>query len=161
VASFHATLAEARHSDLLLHVVDLSRPAFERDVAVVDGVLARIGAAEIPRLVLLNKVDLLADRMPLQLAGRLCPGALAVSAVTGEGLDALREILAGRLFVEPLRVRLRVPSARPELLALMRRTGTVLAEEWDQDGAVVEFQAERRTVEALLRQGCVPLEAEP
>lgn len=58
VAAFHATLEEAVHADLLLHVVDSASPTRERQMAAVDEVLAEIGAAAVPQIVVMNKIDL-------------------------------------------------------------------------------------------------------
>ncbi|MBI5782028.1 MAG: GTPase HflX [Rhodocyclales bacterium] len=97
VAAFHATLEEVAEADLLLHVVDGASEDREAQRATVEAVLAEIGAQDVPRLEVLNKIDLLAE-VPAELSDecgsirRVC-----VSARTGEGLDALRRALAARL----------------------------------------------------------------
>jgi GTP-binding protein HflX len=97
VAAFHATLEEVAEADLLLHVVDGASEDREAQRATVEAVLAEIGAQDVPRLEVLNKIDLLAE-VPAELSDecgsirRVC-----VSARTGEGLDALRSALASRL----------------------------------------------------------------
>ena len=97
VAAFHATLEEVAEADLLLHVVDGASEDREAQRATVEAVLAEIGAQDVPRLEVLNKIDLLAE-VPVELSDecgsirRVC-----VSARTGEGLDALRSALASRL----------------------------------------------------------------
>jgi len=94
IAAFHATLEETAQADLLLHVVDAASPDREQQMAAVAGVLAEIGAAEAPQIVVLNKIDLTG----------LTPGVerdecdniarVRVSAKTGAGLDLLRAALA-------------------------------------------------------------------
>lgn len=97
VAAFHATLEEEAEADLLLHVVDGASEDREAQRATVEAVLAEIGAQDVPRLEVLNKIDLLTE-VPAELSDecgsirRVC-----VSARTGEGLDALRSALASRL----------------------------------------------------------------
>ena len=97
VAAFHATLEEVAEADLLLHVVDGASEDREAQRATVEAVLAEIGAQDVPRLEVLNKIDLLTE-VPAELSDecgsirRVC-----VSARTGEGLDALRSALASRL----------------------------------------------------------------
>jgi GTP-binding protein HflX len=96
VAAFHATLTEALEADVLLHVIDASNPAREQQIADVESVLAEIGAADIPYIRVLNKIDRLdgAD-LPTALrdeSGKICE--VRVSAVTGAGFDLLRSALA-------------------------------------------------------------------
>ncbi len=92
VEAFKATLEETVLADLLLHVVDASAPEARRlqDMHAVDVVLEEIGAGEKPRLLVLNKADLLDDdqRHEVALSHR---DAVLVSAIDGEGLDGLRE----------------------------------------------------------------------
>jgi GTPase len=92
VDAFGATLEETTMADLILHVVDASVPEAEMDemLRAVDSVLDEIGAGGSPRLLVLNKADMLDDerREELRFAH---PDGIAVSALTGEGLDALGE----------------------------------------------------------------------
>src|SRR6185369_2824467 len=91
VASFKATLEEAIHADLLLHVLDVGHPHAEQQFASVHEVLDEIGAKGKPEILLLNKIDTEEgeDRYPYWRS--LHAGALPVSAKTGEGLDKLQE----------------------------------------------------------------------
>ena len=104
VDAFQATLQEAIDADLLLHVVDASNADFPEQMAQVERVLQEIGAADIPQILVFNKLDALADeRRPPELqdqyevAGHLLP-RLFVSARSGEGLDHLRHALAARTY---------------------------------------------------------------
>jgi GTP-binding protein HflX len=110
VEAFAATLEEALHADLIVHVADASAP--EEDLAemlnAVDEVLAETGAAERPRLLVLNKVDLLDDDRRRELSFRH-PRAIQVSAVTGEGLDELSEAIEGRFLATLRPMELLVP----------------------------------------------------
>jgi GTP-binding protein HflX len=92
IDAFGATLEETRRADLLLHVIDASVAEDEREqmTRAVDDVLAEIGAADTPLLRVLNKADLL-DADELRRAANANRDALLVSAVTGAGLDRLRE----------------------------------------------------------------------
>jgi GTP-binding protein HflX len=103
VEAFAATLEEALEADLVLHVVDASAPEDEMAamLTAVDEVLAEIGAGDRPRLLALNKVDLLdsGDRRALSFRH---PRAIQVSAVTGEGLEELAEAIEAR-FLSSLR----------------------------------------------------------
>jgi GTP-binding protein HflX len=105
VDAFEATLQEAAQADLLLHVVDAANPDFPEQMAQVQAVLADIGAADVPQLLVFNKMDALpAERLPQRLQddyeidGRPVP-RIFVSAANGEGLSALREALSLRALV--------------------------------------------------------------
>ena len=101
VEAFEATLQEAADADLLLHVVDAASPALDEQMAEVERVLAEIGAADVPQILVYNKCDLLEpSRQPRESADwlELHPGQrrarVFVSAVTGAGLPALRQAIA-------------------------------------------------------------------
>ncbi len=100
VEAFQATLQEAADADLLLHVVDAANPGFLEQMAEVQRVLVEIGAAEVPQLLVFNKLDALPEaRRPHALVDTILIeghplGRVFVSARTGEGLDALRTQLA-------------------------------------------------------------------
>jgi GTPase len=103
VDAFQATLQEAVDADLLLHVVDASNPGFPEQMAQVQKVLHEIGAADIPQILVFNKLDALPpeQRPPVlqdhyEVDGEMLP-RLFVSARTGEGLDALRSALASKV----------------------------------------------------------------
>ena len=93
VAAFLATLEETLRADLLLHVVDCSRPARDQQVEQVNLVLKEIGADDLPQILVWNKIDL--KEMPSKIErdeyGRI--RAVHLSAITGEGLDLLRSAL--------------------------------------------------------------------
>jgi GTP-binding protein HflX len=91
IASFKATLEETRQSRLLLHVVDAANETAEEQIKAVNGILAELGCADKPTLLVLNQVDRLPDRSYLDVLLKHHPRAIAVSAATGVGLDALRE----------------------------------------------------------------------
>jgi GTPase len=102
VAAFRATLEETRQADLLLHVVDAHPLERARHIRDVDVVLAEIGADEAPRIMVYNKIDALTDaegpgsaRVDRDALGRV--ERVWLSAVTGEGIDLLREAIAERL----------------------------------------------------------------
>ncbi len=103
VDAFSATLEEAMGADLIVHVADASAPEDElaEMLAAVDEVLAEVGAAEAPRLLALNKIDLLDEERRRGLSFRY-PRAIQVAGETGEGLDDLRHAIEGR-FLAALR----------------------------------------------------------
>jgi GTP-binding protein HflX len=131
IEAFKATLEEVRTADLLLHVADASSPLFEEQVQVVDKVLAEIGAGQKPRLLVLNKVDLIADGIP----ARYAHDAVIISALRGTGLDDLLEAIARAIGYCREEVAVTIPLARGDLIAGAWQDGEVLHEEYG-DGVV-------------------------
>ena len=93
VVSFRATLEEAVQADLLLHVVDAASPARDAQIDQVNRVLAEIGAAQIPQILLMNKIDAvgLPPRVERDEYGKI--SRVWISAVSGDGLDLVRQTL--------------------------------------------------------------------
>jgi GTPase len=110
VDAFAATLEEALEADLILHVADASAPEDEliEQLEAVDVVLAEIDAAERPRLLALNKMDLLDDDRRREISFRY-PRAVQISAATGEGLDALADAIEARFLATLRPMELLVP----------------------------------------------------
>lgn len=89
LAAFRATLEEIEDSDLIVHVVDASHPRFDSQIRAVEGILTELGYSEIPRILVFNKTDLVADELRDDLAtGR---DALLISALARQGIPALLE----------------------------------------------------------------------
>ncbi len=91
IASFKATLEEARQARLLLHVVDASNEAAEEQIKAVNAVLKELGCGHKAMMLVLNKVDRLADPSYLHVLMKHHPHSVAISAATGRGLDDLRD----------------------------------------------------------------------
>jgi GTP-binding protein HflX len=138
VNAFSATLEEVRDADLILHVADASEPESRRmaQAASVEDVLAEIGAAEVPRLLVLNKIDLpdAADRAAL-LARE--PDAVLVSALSGEGLDDLRDRLAERARSQLVPIDVTIPYAQGGLLSSVYAGGRDVEQEATETGTRV------------------------
>ena len=100
VVSFHATLEEVADADLLLHVVDSSRPNCERYMELAHSVLKEMGIEDKPTRLIFNKVDRVVDGNGLERLGRVYPGALFTSAIHGKGLDEVRRAMCA--FVESM-----------------------------------------------------------
>jgi GTP-binding protein HflX len=97
IASFKATLEEARQARLLLHVVDAGNEAAEEQIKAVNAVLKELGCGHKPMLLVLNKVDQLTDLSYLHVLMKHHPRAVAISAATGQGLDELRDAVIEEL----------------------------------------------------------------
>jgi GTP-binding protein HflX len=146
VEGFAATLEETLVADLILHVVDAAAPddRLDEQVAAVEEVLRGIGADELPLEVVLNKIDEVGAFRRRRLRNRF-PDALQVSALTGEGIDALRERIASRFANRFEPVRLFLPYDEGGKLAELYALGAPIDEREDHpDGVLVRARLQRR-----------------
>jgi GTP-binding protein HflX len=154
VASFRATLEEARGADVLLHIVDASHPDWEGQIRVVERVLADLELADRPLIPVFNKMDLVTD--PAGFAGRvreLFPGALTVSTMRTSGLAPLKARLRELERAGRPTVRVRLPMTDGARLAALYRDGEVLTRE-EHDGSLdLRVRLDRWQVEKLQREG--------
>ncbi|MCA1570519.1 MAG: GTPase HflX [Chloroflexi bacterium] len=133
VDAFRATLEEVMRADLLLEIVDAADPDFVGQQAAVQTVLDELGAGDKPRITVFNKIDLLAADSD---AAPSTDRAIFVSAVTGAGLDPLRERMADALRGQMVAVDAVVPYERGELVARARTSGEV-EERYEERGVRV------------------------
>lgn len=146
VEAFKSTLEVAVEADLLIHVVDGAAPDADEQVATVRQVLAEIGADGVPELVAVNKRDRDPEAVD-RLVARM-PGAIPISAATGEGVDALLAAVEAR--VADLRtVQLLVPWDRGDVLAALHREGRVLEAEPTDVGTRVTARLDGRSATEL------------
>ena len=154
VASFRATLEEARGADVLLHVVDASHPDWEGQMEVVDGVLGELGLTELPQLPLFNKVDRLAD--PTSFAARvrqLYPDALLATTMRTDGLSGVKARMRELYRAGRVTVVVRVPVSDGALLAALYREGEVLAVVPAGEVQEVTVRLEPWRAEELMKRG--------
>ncbi|MDN4483986.1 GTPase HflX [Demequina lignilytica] len=134
VAAFASTLEEVAHADLMLHVVDASHPDPESQVRAVREVLADVpGADQVKEVLVLNKADIADAETLLRLRGRR-EVTIEVSALTGEGIDDLMELIGRELPRPEVTVDVVVPYTRGDLVSEVHRHGEVLAQEHVADG---------------------------
>jgi GTP-binding protein HflX len=133
VEAFRSTLEEVAGADLILHVVDGSHPDPEGQLAAVREVLAEIDAHRIPEVVVVNKSDL-ADPVVIGRLQRREKHVVAVSALTGEGLPELLEVLEQEVPRPNTLVEVLLPYAEGGLVSRIHAEGEVLAEEHLEDG---------------------------
>jgi GTP-binding protein HflX len=119
IASFKATLEEARQARLLLHVVDASNLAAEEQIKAVNEVLRELGCGDKQTLLVLNKVDRLTDRSYLDVLQKHHPRAIAVSGRTGQGLEDLREAVMQALSSDFVDAEVEVAAANGRVLAYL------------------------------------------
>jgi GTPase len=153
VASFRATLEEARSADVLLHVVDSSHPDWEGQLRVVEKVLSELGLADRPVILVFNKIDALLDPVGFTRRVReLHPTALLTSTMRTDGLAPLKARLRELDRAGRVSIRVRVPLADGARLAELYREGEVLNREQDGEFYDLLVRMDPATV-ARLRQG--------
>jgi GTP-binding protein HflX len=125
IAAFHATLEEINDADLLLHVVDITHPQAWAQSEAVYETLSTIGADTIPVLTAINKIDKLNDpNQALQtLAG--FPGAVAISALRGDGINILLQRITQYLYEDFIEINLGIPYKEGGLITLFHEQGVV------------------------------------
>src|SRR5690242_10524560 len=136
VEAFRSTLEEAADADLLLHVVDGSHPDPEGQISAVRGVLSDLDVDDVKEIVVINKADA-ADPEVLDRLVRHERHSVVVSARTGRGLDALRDLVSEELPRPDLEVKAVVPYDRGDLVSRLHEESEVLSTEHREDGTFV------------------------
>jgi len=136
VEAFRSTLEEVADSDVIVHVIDGAHPDPAAQLATVRDVIGEVDARHLPEIVAINKSDLLDDDARLLLRG-LVPGAVFVSAKTGEGVEELRARIAETLPDPEVEVTAVVPYDRGDLVSLVHERGRVLETSYEEEGTRV------------------------
>jgi GTP-binding protein HflX len=145
IESFKSTLDEVRESDLLLHVIDISHPAFEDQIAIVDRTLAELGSGEKPVLEVFNKVDTLEDRSLLASIRERHQDAVFVSAARGIGIQDLKEAAMTLITSDRIEFLAYIPVSDYGAISHIRSRAKMLAEDYVavEDGVNSEQTAVR------------------
>jgi GTP-binding protein HflX len=142
VAAFKATLEELTEADVLIHVVDASHPGLDDQVQAVEALLGELELMGRPMIVALNKIDRLEPGAARSLLARF--DGVAISARTGEGMEALRDRVDLALSPRVARLTLRIPYADGPALAACYERGRVLTRRDEPEGIRVEVEMPRR-----------------
>lgn len=152
VDAFHSTLEEALLADVLLIVSDGASEEMHEQHEVVLQVLATLGAAEKPVIEVINKIDRM-DCAPQW------PGAIGISAKTGEGIDLLLEEISRRIKGVQRMVRVEIPYMQGNLISLLHDGANVLKEEYNERGILIEAMVDDQVASRLaLKLGSEALE---
>ena len=162
VASFKSTLEEALDASLLLHVIDAGDPGFERQLAVTDKVLAEIGAQDVPRLRVFNKIDNVgnidncggdAAQTERETALRAqYPDCIVMSARSADHVAALREAIVDFFRQNLVEAELFLPWSAQQQRGAIFANCEVLDERADGEGAFLRVRGEREAVKGLCEQ---------
>lgn len=139
VEAFKATLEEVVEADLLLHVVDISHPQADEQIAAVNSVLEELGALHKPTLMIFNKIDRFQMNGEFARYHERFPNAVGISAKTGEGIEALLGEISSAL--RPIRefVELKIPHDKPQVMARLHQVAQVV--ERNYKGKAARFKA--------------------
>src|SRR5687767_8796912 len=149
VASFKSTLDEALEASLLAHVVDASDPGFERQLAVTEEVLDEIGAKDVPRLLVFNKIDRGGDEAALRAK---YPGCIVMSAKREGDIARLRDAITAFFEQRLVEAELFLPWSAQKLRGQIFETCTVLEERADEAGTFLRVRGAPEAVQRLGEQ---------
>ncbi|WP_442481670.1 GTPase HflX [Aeoliella sp. SH292] len=144
IASFKATLEEAHQADLLLHVADASNPAVLDQIAAVYTVLEELGIEQKDTLLVLNKVDRVADPAELTKLVERYPSAVTVSAVTGDGMDQLTRAVSEMLTVNFVDADVEMAIDNGRLAAFIAQHGEILSRTHHGDRTTIHCRMPRK-----------------
>lgn len=148
VEAFKATLEEAVLADLILIVVDAADPFSSDHINVVDKILNELGASEKPSVIVWNKLDKVVDGFctPYQKDGR---EEIQISALTGEGLNELKDLIKSRLEPKTKLIKLRVPFSQGWALPYIYEHGVVKSVDYQEDSTVIEAEMDLRSLDSI------------
>jgi GTP-binding protein HflX len=149
VASFKATLEEAVHADLLLHVLDVGHPHADQQFESVHEVLAQIGVQDKPEILLLNKIDTPEGEANYPEWRTLHPNAIPLSAKTGRGVAALHKVVEDQVRGLQTEVFLEMDSANGKLLSFIETNTSVHSRKFDDDRVVIRATVPSRVLADL------------
>ncbi len=159
IAAFRATLEEISEAALIVHVADSSHPNVYEQIEAVEDTLAEIDLPPVPRILALNKIDLLEQSQPDAMVRSLEASGhgtvIAVSARKQSGLDVLLEAIEAQLTASFNHIRVLVPYTRMEVVAYLHEHATVTGEEHREEGVVVEALASQAVSAKVLTEDAV------
>jgi len=158
VEAFKATLEETLNADLLLHVIDAASDERDDNICQVQDVLAEIGAEDIPRLQVFNKLDLLQQAPRIDRNEQGLPERVWLSAVTGAGTELLLQAISELVGVDMVAEELHLEPDQGSLRAALYRLGAVETENYSDDGvAHLSVRLPRADWNRLMKKGPEPL----
>jgi GTP-binding protein HflX len=153
VASFRSTLEETIHAHLLIIVLDVSDPAAAMQLETVHATLDEIEAEDQARVLALNKTDALPDGAELLVWLNRFPDAVPISAVTGDGLEVLAEVVRGHLHGGVRQVKITAAMSDGKTVSMIEKRCEVLERDYDDGRVGLTVRIGRRQVQELLAQG--------
>jgi GTPase len=150
VASFKATLEETRQARLLLHVVDAGNPAAEEHIKAVAAVLKELDCDKKATLLVLNKIDRVADRSRLDVLKAHHPRAVAVSAATGQGLNELQDAVIEALSADFVDAEVETSAANGKVLAYLAAHAEIYRQQYEDNRVLIRCFVPRQLLHHIL-----------
>lgn len=144
IASFKATLEEARQADLLIHVADASNPGALDQIAAVYDVLSELGIEEKDTLLVLNKIDAVDDAVHLEALRNRYPNAIEISARSGQGMSDFAQRVSRAMSRDFHDVEIDMAVSNGRLLAYLAKYGEVLSKTYADDRMIVHCRISQR-----------------
>lgn len=141
IESFKGTLDEVSDADLLLHVVDISHPAFRDQIATVNAVIKDLDAAETPVMMVFNKIDRLKEKALVGVLSREFPGAVFISAARQLRIEHLKEKLIDAIEQEFVATDIQIPIQHSGIMNLVHQLAVVEAEDYEEESIHVQFRS--------------------
>ena len=149
VESFKATLEEAVHADLLLHVINAADPNAVGQYRAVNSVLEEIGVRDKPTILVLNQIDRVSDVSALSALDKLHPHTVAVSAHTGEGLDRLRQLVVSVLSHRYVEAEVKFYAGDGKMRAYFRAHAQIFDEDYEGEQVILRVRIARHLLERV------------
>lgn len=150
IAAFKATLEEINESDILLHVIDISHPRVDEQITSVNSVLSEIGASQKPIIHALNKIDKLDNiNSTVKYWQRVLDNSVAVSALTGQGINDLLCKIGESIPNRLKKVRFKFPVDAGDLISKIHRNGRVIREEYTGEEVIIEAEVDNKLANSL------------
>jgi GTP-binding protein HflX len=140
VAAFKSTLEEAVHTDILLHLIDVSHPMAEQQAEATYQVLEELGALDHPMITVMNKVDACKNPAIVQRLRIKYPKTVQISALHRTGFEHLLEVMTHELSLMRKVVKLRIPQSHYALISELMRVGRVISSDYDGDDVLLEVE---------------------
>lgn len=153
IASFRATLEEARNADVLIHTADVASPMVMEQIRSVNQVLEEIDCRSPHRILVLNKMDMLSDDTGLPLIRQEFGDFVAVSALTGQGIDALDAAVAKVLDSRQVEVEVEAPVGNGRLVSFLYEQGAVLSRTYEDTCVRVRVRLPNSALHQVARLG--------
>jgi GTP-binding protein HflX len=144
IDAFRSTLEEAAYASVLLHVVDVSDPNRDRQMRVVDEVLTSLDADDKPRITVYNKADMINEAVD---------GGVNISAKQRTGIEELMQTIQEKVHALKTDYCLLVPYTAGKALDFLHRNGSVLSEEYTEEGTLVRIRLSEAELGTALSMG--------
>jgi len=149
IAAFKATFEEVKESDLLLHIIDMSNPHFEVHINAVNEVLEEIGMPPKKIFHVLNKIDRVTHKKMISAWGKKLENGVAISALTGDGVDLLLNMIGDVVSTSMQRVKLKIPFGAWNTTGKIFRNGKIVTKRYLKTGVIIEAEVQRALIDSL------------